>query len=212
MKNNIKLICFDLNKTLITENTWLQLNLAMGISKAEDQSMLDQYLQGKLTYEGAQQLLAKLYIERGKATKANILDSIYHYHYIAGAKETVAYLQAQGYRISLISGSIDLLVARVAQELGIEYYLANNQFVFDANDYLSQIVCLGDDSVVKVQQLKELSIRLDIPVNQMACVGDGDNDLGLFDLTGHGITFKGSKIESHAWKVIDQLLDLKKVL
>ncbi len=32
MKTDIRLICFDLNKTLIEENTWLELNLAMGMT------------------------------------------------------------------------------------------------------------------------------------------------------------------------------------
>jgi phosphoserine phosphatase len=31
-----KLIIFDLNKTLIHENSWLNLNVAMGVTRSED--------------------------------------------------------------------------------------------------------------------------------------------------------------------------------
>jgi hypothetical protein len=43
MQYNLKLICFDLNKTLIKENTWYNLNLALGMTPEEDQAMLTQY-------------------------------------------------------------------------------------------------------------------------------------------------------------------------
>lgn len=208
----IKLICFDLNKTLISENTWLELNQAMGMSLVEDQELFDLYQARKLTYTSWQKELERIYIARGKATKENILKVVFNYTYNPGAKEIIKYLKDKGYFISLISGSIDLLVEKVANELGITNYSANNAFVFDKNNYLSAINCLGDDGEVKVFQLKEQCRKLGIKVNETACVGDGDNDLGIFKLSGHGVTFKGSKIESKAWKVINKLPDLRLVL
>lgn len=37
---DIKLVCFDLNHTLIKENTWLDLNQAMGMTLEEDKILL----------------------------------------------------------------------------------------------------------------------------------------------------------------------------
>ncbi|MFZ2200000.1 MAG: HAD-IB family phosphatase [Microgenomates group bacterium] len=212
MKNDIRLVCFDLNKTLISENTWYDLNLAMGISEEEDKAMLDSYIRGEKSYLFWQKEIEKMYIERGKAKREDILKVIYTYRYLEGAKAIAQYLKEQGYILALISGSIDLLVKRVAGELGIEHYYANNQFIFDKNNYLSEIVCLGDDWVVKKDQLIALSKKTGVALNQIACVGDGDNDMGIFALTGRGITFKDSKIRDKAWKVIDKLSDLKSVL
>jgi len=208
----VKLICFDLNKTLISENTWLELNQAMGMTVEEDKSLFDLYREGKLSYVDWQKELEKIYIGRGKATKKNILKVIFNYTYNPGAKETIEYLKKKGYILSLISGSINLLVERVAKELGISYFSAGNILVFDKNDYLSAIKCLGEDDEVKVIQLQEQCQKLGIDVKEVACVGDGDNDLPIFKLSQHGITFKGSKIESHAWKVINRLSDLQSIL
>ncbi len=212
MKYDIRLICFDLNKTLISENTWFNLNLAMGVTEQEDRHMFDLYSEGKLSYVDWQKELEKIYIKSGKATKENILKIIYQYTYVEGTRDVVRYLREQGYILSLISGSIDVLVERVASELGIPHNSANNSFIFDENEYLSEILCLGDDSPVKQDQLRTLSQNTHIPLNQIACVGDGDNDLGIFQLTSHGITFKDSKIRDKAWKVIDTISDLESVL
>ena len=194
MQDNLKLICFDLNKTLIKENTWLELNKAMGMTVEEDQAMFDLYSAGKLTYMDWQKELERIYIERGQATKENILKIINQYTFVPGAMEVVDYLKTKGYLVSLISGSIDLLVEKVAKELNIDYFSANNSFSFDSNGYLSTIDCLGEDTQVKVLQLQEQCKNLNINVIDAACIGDGDNDLEIFKLSGHGITFTGSKI------------------
>jgi hypothetical protein len=34
----------------------------------------------------------------------------------------------------------------------------------------------------------------------------------MFQLTGHGITFRGSPIEKGAWKVIDSLVEIPQLL
>jgi phosphoserine phosphatase len=211
MKHNIKLICFDLNKTLIKENIWLELNLAMGMTQQEDDELMRRYDTSDITYLRFQKILENLYIERGQATRTNILRSILTYTYLDGAQDILTYLKSKGYELALISGSLDLLVVNVANELGITHFAANNRFVFDENDYLKEIQVLDNDEDAKVHQLTEIAHMLGIGLDECACVGDGDNDVKLFDVTGHGITFTGSKIEHKAWKVINELIDLKEI-
>ncbi|MFA5828569.1 MAG: HAD family phosphatase [Candidatus Shapirobacteria bacterium] len=207
-----QLVCFDLNKTLISENTWYELNLAMGMTAEEDQALFALYQKGELTYVDWQKELERIYIKNGKATRENISKVIYNYTYRVGAKEVIEYLKSKGYTLALISGSIDVLVERVARECGISHYLANNTFVYDKNNYLKEIKCLGGDVEVKGLQLRQLCEELKIDITQVVCVGDGDNDFEIFKLSGHGITFEGSKIEPYAWKTIGQLTDLRLIL
>jgi len=211
MKMGIKMVCFDLDKTLTT-NSWLNINQAMGMTAEEDQYLFDLYEAKKLSYVDWQKELEKLYIGRGKATKESILKVINSGSYLPGAKEVVKYLIDKGYTVCLMSGSIDILVEKVAKELGIPYFSANNIFITDKNNYLTELKCLGEDTEVKVKQLTEMSEKLNINLNEIACVGDGDNDEKIFELTGRGITFEGSKIESKAWKVVKNLLEIKEIL
>lgn len=210
-KNKIKLICFDLNKTLIRENTWLNLNLAMGISKKEDDRLLKQYEEGKISYGKWQEILTNKYKERGKATIENIKKAIYKYSYKEGAREVVKYLKEKGYYIALISGAMDMLIDKIARELEVDLFEAGNVFIFDVKDYLEDIVSLGDEAQVKLRHLKSFCRKLEIKLTDCSCIGDGDNDKELFLKTKQGITFKGSKLEGVAWKVIENLVDLKQI-
>lgn len=212
MLYGIKHVCFDLNNTLISENTWLELNQTMGMTKEEDQKLFNLYRAGKLSYIDWQKKLEEAYIDSGHATRKNIERVVFQYTYNPGAKEIIEYLKDKGYILSLISGSIDILVERVAGELGIPHFFSNNKFVFDENQYLSVIECLGDDIKVKVTQLKQFCNDINIKLTEAACVGDGDNDQEIFKLTRHGIGFKGSGNNKYIWKKIERLLDIKNIL
>ncbi|MBI2032371.1 MAG: HAD family phosphatase [Candidatus Levybacteria bacterium] len=208
----IKLVCFDLNETLIEENTWKNLNLALGVSPEEDESILKDYEEGRTTYEEGQERLEKIYLKHGLATKNKILETVNQYKYRQGAKEIIRYLKKKGYHIALLSGSIDLLVEKVARELDVDLFGSNNSFVFDKDNKLIEIKTEGRDSTIKVKQLKEFIDKLKIFSREVVCVGDGLSDQELFDLTKHGVTFKGSRIKDKAWKTIDKLEDLCSLL
>lgn len=212
MRQSIKMVCFDLNKTLIEENTWYELNQAMGMTVEEDQKLFDLYEVGKLSYIDWQKELEKIYIEKGKATRQNIEKIVFGYSYMKGAQDLIRYLKKQDYIVSIISGSVDMLVNRVVEELGMDCGEANNSFEFDKNGYLSELICLGEDTTVKVKLLRKICRRYGISETETVCVGDGDNDREIFMVTGKGITFKGSRIEKYAWKIVNNLNDIKMIL
>ena len=58
---NPELIVFDLNKTLIKENSWRDLNLAMGVTPAEDAELMEQARRGEITDAEGQAELLKIY-------------------------------------------------------------------------------------------------------------------------------------------------------
>ena len=211
-KHGIELVCFDLNKTLLNETTWDDLNLALGLSREEDQRYIDEFAAGEITYREWTKILLDLYLQRGRADRQTILNSILRYTYRPGAKELVYYLKQQGYHLALISGSLDLLIDKIAQELEIKLAAANNTFVFNEQDQLIDIITLNEDDVAKVRHLQKFCDQLNITMGQVVCVGDGDNDIKLFEQTKHGITFTGSKIAGSAWRTVNQLSDIKNIL
>ncbi len=212
MKNNIKLVCFDLNKTLIEEDTWDKLNVALGMTIEEDQKYYRLYYSGQISYVDWIQTLVGIYKIRGKAKLETVKKSVSQYNYKAGAKEIIEYLRGQGYHIALISGSINILVDVVAEQLGIKMAEANNRFIFDEAGNLEGIETVDSDDLAKLQHLENFCNKLGIDITECACVGDGDNDIELFKKTRHGITFKGSKIESSAWRTVEKLSDIKEIL
>lgn len=203
-----KLIVFDLNKTLIHENSWLDLNMAMGVTGAEDALLMQWAEEGVITDVVGQAILCEIYKKRGDVSHDAIWKVISAYTYLPGAKDTVTKLIKDGYQVALISGAMDILVQSVAKELGVHHWRAANSFIFNDANMLERIESAPNDVAHKVEMLKEICAELNIEPAECAAIGDGANDIGLFELTGHGVTFKGSNIQSSAEHVIVKLPDI----
>ena len=210
--NNIKLICFDLDETLISNGSWKGLGLALGISVEDDRRLYNEYKSGQITYDEWNDKILEYYLKHEDSNREGITKILSKYSYIEGAQEAVEYLKSKGYKIVLISGSIDILVNMVALDLGIQYSKANNTFVFDDHNKLIGIHSGGNDVLAKAAHLESFCEMFGIDVKDCACIADGANDIEMFRLTEHGITFSGSPIENEAWKVIDSFKDLKNIL
>jgi phosphoserine phosphatase len=212
--NDIKLVCFDMDDTLINQNSWYKLNLALGVTPEEDKEMYAAYGSGSLSYSDWTESLISLYKQRGLATKTNITQALISYVFKEGAIELVNYLHHKGYEVVIISGSFDLLVSHVANALGVVHYKANTEFVLNSDDYLETLRSEGDEVHAKLRHLKGFCKELGIPLDQCACIGDGANDIELFKYTRKGITFKDAPdpVKATAWKVVDTLSDIKQLL
>lgn len=212
----IKAVCFDLNKTLIAENTWLNLNLEMGMTQEEDDVLFRFHQEGIITSAMWYDIIESVYRSRGNPDRAKIEAVCRKYTYKTGGQEVIKYLQKKGYEVLLISGSLQMLVDIIAKENGIKYAKATNKFTFDERgEYIGLNIDESDnidETHKKLILLKEMCDEIGISLAECVCIGDGDNDLTLFEATGKGITFRGSQIEEYAWKVIDNLLDIKNIL
>lgn len=211
---NIKLVVFDLNKTLIHENSWYELNLAMGMTAEEDELIMKWCGEGIITYEQSMDLLSKLYRKRGDASRGNIERVLFDFTYLDGAKEIIKYLRNKEYELAIISSSMDMIAGKVAEDLEVKYYATNNLIRFDDDDYFVKYVTVGDEAITKRHQLESICEDLNIELNQAVCIGDGDNDLMMFEASGHGITFDWAEkeVRDKAWQIIKSLPDLKNIL
>jgi phosphoserine phosphatase len=210
--DDVRLVCFDLDKTLITNNSWYELNTALGVTHTEDQELYDAYQAGNLSYEDWQRKLLNLLQRSSKANLQEITSILSKYKLNEYAREAVDYARAKGKEVALISGSMNILVDMVARDLNIEFAEATNILIFDEHDRLKDIVVLGDDKIAKLNILESFCRKLGIELNKCMCVGDGDNDIEIFRKTRKGVTFENSHIKNEAWKIISCLNDLKGIL
>lgn len=167
---------------------------------------------GIITDAQGQQILLGIYKSSGKHSRNNIENTIYNYTYKRHAKKLIKVAKEKGYVPVLISGGIDILVEKVAKEIGIDHWRANNFFYFDNEGYLEKIETLDNDNYTKLDQLNALSKELGFNLEDTICVGDGENEINIFRACRKGITFKGSKIEHEAWKVVESLKDIEMFL
>jgi len=200
-----ELIVFDLNKTLIKENSWRDLNLAMGVTPAEDAELMEQARRGEITDTEGQAELLKIYQQRGDVSRPNVEKILWRYTYMPYARDVVGKLRKRGYNLAIISGAMDILVRHVATELEITWWRSSNRFIFDDNDQLIQIQSPEKDTSDKLRQLQQLVGELSITLADCIVVGDGANDVALFQATGNGVTFTDSPIVDDARWVVDDL-------
>lgn len=200
-----ELIVFDLNKTLIKENSWRDLNLAMGVTPAEDTELMERARRGEITDAEGQAELLKIYQQRGDVSRPNVEKILWRYTYMPCARDVVGKLRKRGYNLAIISGAMDILVRHVATELEITWWRSSNRFIFDDNDQLIQIQSPEKDTSDKLRQLQQLVGELSITLADCIVVGDGANDVALFQATGNGVTFTDSPIVDDARWVVDDL-------
>tara|TARA_B100000745_G_C20117337_1_gene382521 strand:+ start:500 stop:1135 length:636 start_codon:yes stop_codon:yes gene_type:complete len=207
-----KIVCLDIDGTLSQQNSWERLNVALGMKPEQDYALFQAYVDGELAYDAWMEQLVMSYT-RGEESHQEIVTRLSaDTHLVAGAREIVDAVKAAGYGVLLLSGTFDSFVDRVAEELGVADYQACTRIVFDAQGYIQQFDHSGDEHQAKLRLLTEYLAERGLQLDQCICVGDGPNDLDMFQATGKGITFSDSKIVAQAWKVIDTLSDLPKVL
>ncbi len=184
-----KLIIFDVNKTLIRDNSWQELNKSMGVTDEEDEVLMRWGREGIITDQQGQEILCALYNERSEPTREAIESLIYNYTYFEGARETVTELQNRGFEVALLSGSMDLLVRHMAEELGITRYASNNSLNFNEHGVLKYITTRMNDAEFKVAKLAEWCSEMNIRSQDVAIVGDGASDRLLATAAGFAVAF-----------------------
>jgi phosphoserine phosphatase len=184
-----KLIVFDVNKTLIRDNSWQDLNKAMGVEPEEDDMLMRWGRNGIITDQQGQEILCDIYNKRGKPSKQTIENLIFDYTYFEGAKDTIRQLQERGFEIALLSGSMDLLVRHMAEELGVARYASNNTLEFNDEGVLKYIRTVMNDEDFKVVMLAQWCSELNIRSQEVAVVGDGASDRLLATVAGFVVAF-----------------------
>ena len=212
--DSIKLVCFDVDGTLVDGVSWLLLTQGLGCS---EQAHLDIFLRakkGKISFIEGERELTKMYQDSGNATRPFIKKLFANIRIKPETKEVIDYLKEKGYFIYLISGAIDIYVEEVAKKLKVDGYYANSKLDFDEEGVLKKINYRDNQEDIKAEQLKELVQKLKLNINEVVFVGDSENDIEVFKRTRHGIAVNSfnENLKEVAWKIVDSLKEVKRIL
>ena len=106
-----------------------------------------------------------------------------------GAERLIRGLRARGVRTAIVSGGIDLLARRIADELGIDVALANG-FLVDGAGRLTGEGIVRVPIHRKEDVLADLQSELGVDPSETASVGNSEIDVGLFRRSRVGIAFR----------------------
>jgi len=211
-----KIICFDVNGTLIEENSWEILTCGRKEIEAEIEEGFKRYFKKEITIDEAWRGLVAILKKAGMSSR----DYIYNCwgnggNFKAGAEDIVSYLKEKGYKIYLVSCSIDAYLNHITRKMGLDGVYAGSHLIFDDTGELILIEseCM-EARGFKKRSLERLAQEEEVDVKDIVFVGDGDNDIEVFKMTEHGIAMgnKNKELIDNSWKQIESLSQIKEIL
>lgn len=211
---DFKLICFDVDGTLVDGISWLLLTEGLGCSTQKHLDIFNRCKNGEISFSEGERMLTKMYQESNKANFKFIKDLFSKVEPKPEAKEIISYLKKKGHKVYLFSGAIDMYVQGVANKLKVDGFYAISSLEFDESGNLLKINYRNNQGEIKVEQLKKLIKKLRINIKEVIFIGDSDNDIEVFKETKHGISIEPSseELKKVAWKNIDSLIQIKDTL
>ena len=184
MKTINGLCVLDVDGTLIEEEV---IDLLGKEAECEEEVALltAQAMRGELDFEGS----LKSRVSLLKGLSINVFDKIYHdLHLSKNAAKFIEVLQENQIEVGLVSGGFTTIVERLAKDLGISLYTANQLEIKD--DHLTgNLIGPIISREVKEATLVRWAEELQVPFDRTIAIGDGANDLKMLKSAGLGIAF-----------------------
>ncbi|MDM7914087.1 MAG: HAD family hydrolase [Candidatus Eisenbacteria bacterium] len=183
------LICFDVDGTLVVHDeekiVWEILNRRFRGDDAVDRTRFLDYSQGRIRYAEWVALDVGDWLRAG-ATREQILAAMDGLRLIEGTHETLAELKRRGYKLAIISGTLDIVLDRLLPEHPFDdVYL--NRLQFDEGGRLTGCEATPYDVEGKARALREIAEREHIPLARCAFVGDSFNDVAVAREAGFAV-------------------------
>ena len=178
------LCVLDVDGTLIEEEVIDLLGKEADCEK-EVALLTAQAMHGELDFESS----LKKRVSLLKGLSVDIFDKIYHeLHLSKNAAQFVKVLQENQIEVGLVSGGFTTIVERLAKDLGISLFTANQLEIRDGHltgNLIGPII----SREVKEATLVRWSEELQVPFERTIAIGDGANDLAMLKRSGLGIAF-----------------------
>ena len=184
-----RLVVMDVDSTLI-QGEVIEMIAAHAGCEDEVAAVTEAAMRGDLDF--TESLYARVALLEGVDESA--LDEVYDsLTYAPGARTMIRTLKRLGYRFALVSGGFTRIIEKIAAELDIDYYAANELEVVDGK-LTGKIVGDVVDRAGKAEALRHFAEQARISVKNTVAIGDGANDLDMLAAAGLGIAFNAKPL------------------
>ena len=184
-----RLVVMDVDSTLI-QGEVIEMIAAHAGFEAEVAAITESAMNGEIDFSESLTARVKLLEGVDESALGDVYDALV---YAPGARTMIRTLKRLGYRFALVSGGFTQIIERIADELGVDYFAANELEVIDGK--LTGRI-LGDvvDRAGKADALRRFADEARIPVRNTVAIGDGANDLDMLAASGLGIAFNAKPV------------------
>jgi phosphoserine phosphatase len=188
-RRNRRLVCFDMDSTLIRAEVIDELAAAAGVGE-QVAAITASAMNGEIDFsESFRRRMALL-----EGVEEAVLEDIAERLPITeGAERLIRNLKRLGYKVAILSGGFTYFAERLQRRFGVDYVHAN-QLGFRDGRLTGKVAGEIVDGKRKAQLLREIAEREGIRLEQVIAVGDGANDLPMLSIAGLGIAFHAKPV------------------
>ena len=209
MTNNSvkKLILFDLDSTLADCEVIDEIAKFAGV-ESEIKKITEEAMKGKINFEESLKRRVKFL----KGLSVEKLDEFAENIPIMNvAPELIMELKKQGYVTAFVSGGFYFVAEHVKKVLGLDYAYSNT--LLSENGILTgEVIGPVMSETAKGDILEEIAANENIALENTVVVGDGANDISMFERAGFGIAFCAKEILRSKADICIDKKDLKEIL
>ncbi|WP_028669317.1 phosphoserine phosphatase SerB [Saccharospirillum impatiens] len=206
-RRNRRLVCFDMDSTLIETEVIDELAKAAGVGD-QVAAITEQAMSGELDFQQSFRQRMALLKGLDESVLAGIAEQL---PITEGAERLIRTLRAYGFKTAILSGGFTYFGHYLQQRLGIDYVYANELEIADGR-VTGEVKGTIVDGARKAELLRELAQREGIQLEQTIAVGDGANDLPMLSQAGLGIAFRAKPIVRESARHAISTLGLDAVL
>jgi phosphoserine phosphatase len=188
------LICFDVDGTLVIHPegkiVWEILNRRFIGDESINLVRYRDFKRGAITYADWVALDVGGWLG-AKATRAQVLEAIAGLRLIDGARATLDELKRRGYKLAVVSGTLDIVLDTLFPDHPFDDVFANS-IRFDDEGFLCGWTATPYDVEGKAQALRKIAAREGIALARCASVGDAFNDIEIARESGFAIALNSS--------------------
>lgn len=206
-RRNRRLVCFDMDSTLIEAEVIDELAKAAGVGD-EVVAITEAAMRGELDFK--ESFARRMALLKG-LDESVLADIAKRLPVTEGAERLISTLKKLGYKTAILSGGFNYFGRYLQEKLGIDYVYANELEV-EGGKVTGNVVGTVVDGQRKAELLRELAAQQNLSLEQVIAVGDGANDLPMLSIAGLGIAFRAKPLVQASAKQSISTLGLDGIL
>lgn len=200
-RRNRRLICFDMDSTLIKTEVIDELADRAGVGE-QVRAITESAMRGEIDFSESFKQRVALLKGLDESVMKEIADNL---PIMDGADRLISILKKIGFKVAILSGGFTYFGNALKKRFDVDYVYANELEIIDGKltgNHLGDIV----DGKRKAELLRLISQVEKIELEQVIAVGDGANDLPMLNLAGLGIAFHAKpKVKENAQQSISTI-------
>jgi len=197
----------DVDSTLIQDEVIELLADEAGV-RAEVAEITDRAMRGEIDFE--QSLRERVSMLKG--LPESVFERVQERIRLSdGARNLISAVHASGGRVGAVSGGFNQILTPLASKLNLDYYAANELEVVNGlltGQLLGEVI----DRAAKAAKLELWAKDFGISVELVAAIGDGANDLDMFESAGLSFAYNAKPAVRERADVIIDAPDLSLVI